>query len=121
MTNDKSLPDHYTVYAVRRMGTAEAPQPPGDAVSSGVDADRLGNVIFREEVTQEKVEPALTNCLALARAMIERAANISAGYQVESITLKLALDVEVGLVICDASAQAGIEVEIRRVAEVKQP
>jgi hypothetical protein len=113
----ESSAENFTVYTIRRAEVARppAPRPPGDAVR--VDADRYGNVIFRrDEVTPDKIESGLSNCFALARKIIDRAVAISAGYQVESITLKLDLDAEVGLVfVGDASVQAGIEVEIKRV------
>jgi hypothetical protein len=116
MANEQ-LPKDFVVYTVRRTGVAPppAPPPPGDAVR--IAADQYGNVIFRKDtVAPDKVESGLNNCFALARRLIDRAAAIAGGYQVESITMKLELDAEVGLVfVGDASVQAGIEVEIKRV------
>jgi hypothetical protein len=114
-----SLPDtgSLQVYTIRRVvevrpGTEEA--PPGDAIR--IDADRYGNVIFKHEAIQpDKIETGLSNCLALARRIAGKAAEIAADYHVESITLKLALDAEVGLAfVGDASIEAGIEIEIKR-------
>jgi len=116
MTNEQPLPEDFTVYTVRRTKVAPpVPPSPGDAVR--VAADQYGNVIFRRDaVAPDKVESGLNNCFALARKMIERATASSAGYHVELITLKLELDAEVGLVfVGDASVQAGIEIEIKRV------
>ena len=117
MAKKPSLPADFKVYAVRRARVA-APltAAPGDALR--IAADDLGNVIFRrDEVASDKVESGLNNCFALARKMIERAGAIAGDYRVESITLKLDLDAEVGLVfVGEASVQAGIEIEIRRAA-----
>jgi hypothetical protein len=114
-----SLPstDRFEVYTIRRVAevrpsTEEA--PPGDAIR--IDADRYGNVIFKHEaIPSDKIETGLSNCLALARRIASKAAEIAADYHVESITLKLALDAEVGLAfVGDASIEAGIEIEIKR-------
>jgi hypothetical protein len=117
MAKKSSLPADFKVYAVRRARVA-APltAAPGDALR--IAADDFGNVIFRrDEVASDKVESGLNHCFALARKMIERADAIAGDYRVESITLKLDLDAEVGLVfVGEASVQAGIEIEIRRAA-----
>lgn len=110
--------EHFEVYAVSRTHQAGGPPaeaPPGEAVS--VDSDQYGNVIFRRDpVPADKVREGLQNCIALARMVIGRAAAISSEFQVETITLKLAIDAEVGMVfVCDASLEAGIEIEIKRV------
>jgi hypothetical protein len=122
MANETSLPSDFKVYTIRRAAIAPppGPKPPGDAIS--VDADKYGNVLFRRDaVTPDKVESGLNNCFALARKLIERASKVTEGYYVESIKLKLELDGEVGLVfVGDASLQAGIEVEIKRVGK-EQP
>jgi hypothetical protein len=116
MPNKQKLPDEFTVYTIRNArAVAAAPAPPGDAVR--VESDQYGNVLFRKEaVKPDKVEAGLNNCFALARKVIEKAAQVSANYRVDSITLKLELDAEVGLVfVGDASLQAGIEIEIKRI------
>ena len=115
MPNKPALPNDFTVYTIRRIqAKPEAPAPPGDAVR--VESDHYGNVLFRRDaVKPDKVEAGLNNCFALARKVVEKATQVSANYRVESITLKLELDADVGLVfVGDASLQAGIEIEIRR-------
>lgn len=114
--------DRFEVYAVTRThhaGGQPVEAPPGEAVS--VDSDQYGNVIFRRDpVPADKVREGLDNCIALARSVIRRAAAISSDFQVETITLKLAIDAEVGMVfVCDASLEAGIEIEIKRLGGSK--
>ena len=116
MPNESPLPNNFTVYTIKRtQAIAPPPAPPGDAVR--VESDQYGNVIFRKEaVKPDKIESGLNNCFALARKVIERAGQVSANYRVDSITLKLELDAEVGLMfVGDASLQAGIEIEIKRI------
>ncbi|HXE14148.1 MAG TPA: hypothetical protein VN633_18620 [Bryobacteraceae bacterium] len=116
MPNESPLPSNFTVYTIKRaQAIAPPPTPPGDAVR--VESDQYGNVIFRKEaVKPDKIESGLNNCFALARKVIERAGQVSANYRVDSITLKLELDAEVGLMfVGDASLQAGIEIEIKRI------
>ncbi len=116
--------EHFTVYSIRRGGEPKPlaeEAPPGDAIR--VDSDRYGNVLFKkDEITSEKLDRGLDNCLALAGKLIQRAREISADYHVESSTLKLALDAEVGLIfVGDASLEAGIEIEIKREQRAKDP
>lgn len=109
--------DDFVVYTIRRVGqsrTSPAEKAPGDAIR--IDADEYGHVLFRKDkVPADKVESGLENCLSLGRKIIARAGEIAKDYRVESITLKLALDADVGIAfVGDASIEAGIEVEIKR-------
>jgi|ERR1700675_5204695 len=109
--------DDFVVYTIRRVGqlkTATEEKAPGDAIR--VEADEYGHVLFRtDKVPADKVESGLENCLALGRKIISRAGELAKDYRVESITLKLALDADVGIAfVGDASIEAGIEVEIKR-------
>lgn len=108
--------DNFVVYTIRRVGQLQPSKEkaPGDAIR--VDADEYGNVLFRKDkVPADKVESGLENCLALGRKLIARAGELAKDYRVESITLKLALDADVGIAfVGDASVEAGIEVEIKR-------
>jgi hypothetical protein len=109
--------DNFVVYTIRRVGqlrSASEEKAPGDAIR--VEADEYGNVLFRKDkIPADKVESGLENCLALGRKLISRASELGKDYRLESITLKLALDADVGIAfVGDASIEAGIEVEIRR-------
>jgi len=109
--------DDFVVYTIRRVGQVKATieeKAPGDAIR--VEADEYGHVLFRnDKVSAAKVESGLENCLALGRKIISRAGDLAKDYRVESITLKLALDADVGIAfVGDASIEAGIEVEIKR-------
>jgi hypothetical protein len=84
---------------------------------AGTQADSKGNVIFAdsEEVSQSKFEAGFENCLALAKSMIENAADIGNDFEVEEITLKLSANAKYGCsLIADATIEGGIEVTIKR-------
>jgi len=79
------------------------------------EADTHGNVLFREPVKSGVFAAGFEKCVQMAKLMIEKAADLANDYKVETITLKLSLDAEMGcLFIADASVEAAIEVEIRR-------
>jgi hypothetical protein len=100
------------VITTRKIALEKAP---GSAMS--VNADRLGNVIFqRDEVPPDRLEDGLRRCTALAGRLVEKLQKVSADFHVETVTLKLTLDAEVGLAfVGEASIEAGIEVVIARV------
>ena len=100
------MQDDSYVYVIKSV----SPVIPGDAASAP------GRVIFTEEpVPMTLVEDGLERCLETARRVIARSAALAAAYEVESITLKLALDGKVGVAfIADAGVEAAIEVEIKR-------
>jgi hypothetical protein len=110
--------DQDIVYTLRAVPikTQAQPKPPGEAMT--IDADRFGNVLFREEpvpIPLAKLDDGLTKCLAVARSILTKASDIAAGYEVDSITLKLALDAGVGVVfVGDAKIEAAIEVEVKK-------
>jgi hypothetical protein len=114
MTND----DQDLVYTLRTVPikTEARPKPPGEAMS--IEADRFGHVLFREEpvpIPLAKLDDGLDKCLAVGRNLLTKASNVAAGYEVDSITLKLALDAGVGVVfVGDAKIEAAIEVEIKK-------
>jgi hypothetical protein len=107
------------VYTLRQAAPVAslAPRPPGDAIT--VDADSRGNVLFRndlERVEPDKFERGLANVVRCGKAIIEKASSIAANYEVDKITMKLALDAKVGVVFAgEGSLEASIEVEIKRV------
>ena len=87
MTNN----DQDIVYTLRAVPikTEARPKPPGEAMT--IEADRFGNVLFREEpvpIPLAKLDDGLTKCFAVARSILTKASNIAAGYEVDSITLK---------------------------------
>lgn len=110
--------DQEFVYTLRTVPihTEARPKPPGEAMS--IDADRFGHVLFREEpvpIPLAKLEEGLAKCLAVARNLLTQASDVAEGYEVDSITLKLALDAGVGVVfVGDAKIEAAIEVEVKR-------
>jgi hypothetical protein len=103
--------DEQVVYVVRRKDST--PIMPGDQAAPG----NVGNVLFgAEEVRQDRIDAGYARCLSTAKKMIAATAAFGAGYQLETITLKLALTAELGVIfVGDASVEAAIEVEIRRV------
>jgi hypothetical protein len=115
------------IYTLRTVSVSAPPMdteaPPGEAIS--IDADRFGNVLFKAEpveVPTDKFEHGLSRCLAVAKTVIAKAADLSSTFHVESITLKLALDAGVGVVfVGDAKIEAGIEVEIKRIGGLDHP
>jgi hypothetical protein len=83
-----------------------------------IQGDDYGNVLFPKAVgvSEEKFQSGLDKCLAAAKLLLEKAGDIAADYRVETITLKLAVDAQVGLVfVGDAKVETGIEVEIKRI------
>jgi|GEM_PF-6188066 len=101
------------VYLIRAR-VLDGGEAPGDAIR--IDADEQGHVLFRNDVEQEKAIAGFANCISLANRMIEGASKVSKAYRVESVTLKLGLDAEVGCgFLAGGKIEAGIEVEIKRV------
>ena len=83
--------------------------------SARVQADKQGRVLFREQVEPQKIEHGLEVCLRTAKAIIAKMSQLSEGFTIDRITLKLGLDAEVGCAfIADASLDASIEIEIKR-------
>jgi hypothetical protein len=111
------------VYTIRSLPMQAEEQtveiPPGEAIT--VDADRFGHVLFREEpvkVTSDKIQDGLQKCLEVAKTIVSKTSQAIENYEVDTITLKLALDAGVGVVfVGDAKIKAGIEIEIKRVTK----
>jgi phosphomannomutase len=111
------MPDEFQVTVVRATtGATVIAEEQGKPQALSIDADERGRVLFRDTVDHNKFDDGFSNCVAMAKAMIERASAISNNYRVESIKLKLGLDSTFGVVfIGDASLEASIELEIKRV------
>ena len=103
----------FEVYVIRGAGVLPE-KPPGDAIR--VDADAQGRVLFRDPVKPSLIEDSFGKCVAAAKLMLDKAKTVAEGYEVDSITLKLGLDAGIGVVfVGDASIEAAIEVEIKRI------
>jgi hypothetical protein len=99
------------------IGARLTPQAESEGYAILPDTDDQGHVIFRKDVEQKKAITGFANCISLANRMIEGASRVSKEYRVESVTLKLALDTEVGCsFLAKGKVEAAIEVEIKRVA-----
>jgi len=110
------LEDRDLVYIIRsRPAITAGEQLPAGANAATIDADSQGRVLFREPVRADVFESGLAKCLGIAKKTMDAASNIAAEYRVETITLKLSIDAEVGCVfVGDAKLEAGIEIEIKR-------
>ena len=108
--NDTNSDDQF-VYVVRNATSTST--VPGAAAAPG----NVGNVLFgAEKVRQDRIETGYARCLTIAKRMIAETAAFGADYRFETITLKLAVSAEYGvLFVGDASVEAAIEVEIKRV------
>lgn len=102
-------------YVIRSASVSPAISTvPGDKAAPG----NVGNILFVEqEIGQDRIDEGYERCLSVARKMIGKTAALGADYELEEITLKLALSAEVGLAfVGDASVEAAVEVKIKRVA-----
>jgi len=108
------MSDNFEIYVLRTSQPATSQKPRG-ANAASIDADNEGRILFREKVESSRFEQGLQSCIEAAKRVIAKASEIKQDYRVESVTLKLGIDAEFGVVfIGDASLEAGIEVEIRR-------
>ena len=82
-----------------------------------IDADRQSRVLFREEVDRNVFRNGVERALRSARNVLEAAATVLSGYEVDKLTLRLVIDAKVGCAfVADAFVQASIEIQIRRVS-----
>jgi len=92
---------------------------PGDAIS--IQADHLGNVLFRQdakEIPKDLAERSFKRCLSMAQQLATDARDAASAWEVTSITLKLGLDTKVGFAfVADAKLATAVEVKIERVAD----
>jgi hypothetical protein len=112
----------WTISVVGSAKEVESNQPQPTSTPRGSFAvmpmgDRRGNIIFAnaEEISQSKFEEGFSNCLAMARSMIDKADQFSKNFALDEITLKLSANGKYGCSLVVSHEFGGaIELKIKR-------
>lgn len=103
-----------SLYVLTSKKVIERPPKMADELLK-IDADEKGRILFRAPVEESKLQQTFNAHVELMKGLLQKLPTMSGGIELESVTLKLGVDAEVGCVfLADASVEASIEVEFKK-------